>query len=77
MGFNARKKQPTNTSQGLLLYQPVLARPELGGGESGNDELESKENEDDELHIVDKNLDKYERGCGMAYKENFNVEMIT
>jgi len=27
----------------------------LGGGESGNDELESKENEGGELHIVDKN----------------------
>jgi hypothetical protein len=41
--------------QALLLYQLVSARPELGGGESGNDELESKENEDDESHIVDKN----------------------
>jgi hypothetical protein len=49
----------------------------LGGGESGNDELESKENEDDESHIVDKNWNKYELGCGMVYKENFNVEMIT
>jgi hypothetical protein len=30
----------------------------LGGGESGNDELESKENEDD-LHSVDKNCNTY------------------
>lgn len=40
--------------QALLLYQLVSARTELGGGESCNDELESKENEDDELHIVEK-----------------------
>jgi hypothetical protein len=42
-------------STALLLYHHVLARPELGEGESGNDELESKGNEDDELHIVDRN----------------------
>jgi hypothetical protein len=54
-----------------------LARQELGGRESGNDELESKGNEGGELHIVDKNLNTYEPGCGMAYEENLNVEMIT
>jgi len=31
---------------------------ELGGGESGNDELESKENEGGELHTVD-NIEIY------------------